>query len=77
MAGANAMTMPNSPMADPRRSGGKVSMSTVMTIGIKIPAPAACSKRPASSTGKLGPQPESAEPAVKISIDTVNRLRVE
>ena len=77
MAGANAMTMPNRPMAEPRRSGGKVSMSTVMTMGIRMPAPAACSKRPASSTGKLGPQPASAEPAVKMSIDTVNRLRVE
>ena len=40
-AGAKAMTMPNRPLAKPRFSGGNVSMMTVMTMGIRMPAPAA------------------------------------
>lgn len=52
--GANAMTMPNTPMAVPRRSMGNVHMSTVITSGMRMPAPAAWIKRPASSTGKFG-----------------------
>ena len=77
IAGANAMTTPNRPIALPRLSTGKVSMSTVITIGMRMPAPAACSKRPASSTGNDGPQPASRLPAVKMPIATTNRLRVE
>ena len=54
MAGANAMTMPNRPMAEPRRSGGKVSMSTVMTMGIKN-ARAGCLQQTASEQhGEIG-----------------------
>ena len=67
MAGANAMTMPKMPMAEPRRSGGNVSMSTVMTIGMRMPAPAACSKRPTSSTAKFGAMPASRLPTAKMA----------
>ena len=70
MAGPNAMTMPNRPMAVPRLSTGNVHMSTVITSGMRMPAPAACTRRPSSSTAKLGPQPASALLAVKMAMDT-------
>ena len=75
-AGANAMTMPNTPMAVPRRSTGNVHMSTVITSGMRMPAPAAWIRRPASSTGKSGPQAASAVPAVNRSMDARNSRRV-
>ena len=70
MAGPNAMTMPNRPMAVPRLSTGNVHMSTVITRGMRMPAPAACTSRPSSSTTKLGPQPARKLPNVKITMDT-------
>ena len=70
MAGANAMTMPKIPIAEPRRSTGKVSMSTVMTIGIRMPAPAACRRRPMSSTAKSGAMPAMRLPTAKMPIET-------
>ena len=76
-AGAKAITMPNSPLAKPRLSGGKVSMMTVMTMGMRMPAPAACSRRPHKSTKKLGPQPARALPPAKMSMDTMKSPRVE
>lgn len=36
-----AITMPKSPIAKPRRSIGNVSMSTLMTMGMRTPAPTA------------------------------------
>ena len=45
-------------------------MSTVITSGMRMPAPAACTRRPSSSTAKLGPQPASALPAVKMTRGT-------
>ena len=75
-AGANAMTMPNTPMAVPRRSMGNVHMSTVITSGMRMPAPAAWIKRPASNTGKFGPQAASAVPAVNRTMDARNSRRV-
>ena len=77
MAGANAITMLNSPMAVPRFSTGNVSMRTVMTMGMRMPAPAACTRRPSSSTGKLGPQPANRLPHVNMAMDARNRPRVE
>ena len=76
IAGPKAMTMPNSPMAVPCLSTGNVHMSTVMTSGMRIPAPAACTRRPISSTAKLGPQPASALPTVNTPMDTRNSRRV-
>ena len=51
-------------------------MSTVITSGIRMPAPAACTKRPPSSTGKLGPQAASAVPHVNKIMDVKNSRRV-
>ena len=45
-------------------------MSTVITRGMRMPAPAACTSRPSSSTTKLGPQPARKLPNVKITMDT-------
>ena len=69
IAGAKAMTMPKMPIAEPRRSTGKVSIRTVMTIGMRMPAPAACSKRPISSTAKSGAMPAMRLPMAKIAIE--------
>ena len=65
------------PMALPRRSGGKVNMSTVMTIGVRIPAPAACRSLPRSRTAKLGPHPAIRLPSAKVTIDTVKSRLTE
>ena len=37
MAGAKAITKPKMPMAEPRRSTGNTSMSTVMVTGMRMP----------------------------------------
>ena len=76
MAGPKAITTPNIPIAVPRRSTGNMSMSTVITIGIRIPAPAACAKRPISKRGKFGAKPQSKLPKAKMLMETINRERV-
>ena len=70
------MTRPNTPMAVPRRSTGNVHMSTVITSGMRMPAPAACTRRPASSTVKFGPHPASAVPTVNTIMAAKNSRRV-
>ena len=69
MVGANPMISPTMPMADPRRSRGISSSTTLNTMGITNPVAAACMTRPASSTGNTGasaatklPQPNSVRP---------------
>ena len=77
MAGAKAMTRPKMPMAEPRRSTGNTSMSTVMVTGIRMPAPAACTRRPPRSTGKLRPTAASSVPTANRLIENTNSFRVE
>lgn len=52
-AGANATISPKNPMAVPRLSGGNTVNSTVCMSGMVMPAPRACTMRPASSISKL------------------------
>ncbi len=73
MAGAKAMTRPKMPMAEPRLSTGKVISSTVMVMGMRMPAPAAWIRRPARITGKLKAKPHMAEPAANSDMETTNR----
>ena len=66
-AGAKPITSEMMPMALPRFSRGKMSRMTVKTMGMTAPVHAACSTRPASSSGKLGAKAASSDPAVKIT----------
>ena len=77
MAGPNAMTMPNRPMAVPRFSRGNTSKITVNTMGMDMPVQAACSTRPSSSTQKLGATAAAKLPAVKMTKADTNSWRVE
>jgi hypothetical protein len=77
IAGAKAITRPKIPMADPRRSTGNTSMSTVMVTGMRMPAPMACTSRPPKSTGKFGPTPAISVPTAKVAMENTNSLRVE
>ncbi len=52
-------------------------MSTVMVMGMSMPAPAACTSRPASSMGKLRPTAAMALPPANSSMEVMNSLRVE
>ena len=77
IAGAKAMTRPNSPIALPRLSTGNMIISTVMVMGMRMPAPAAWTRRPARSMAKVRPRPASSDPSVNRAIDAMKSLRVE
>src|SRR5699024_519157 len=72
IAGANAITSPNRPIAVPRFSLGKVKNSIVCINGIIIPAPAACKTRPINSIEKSIPTAQSNVPTAKILIAVKN-----
>ena len=77
MAGANAMTRPKMPMAAPRFSTGKLTRSTVMDMGMRMPAPMACTRRPARSTGKFGVRPHMSAPTRNSAMENRNSRLVE
>ena len=52
-------------------------MSTVMVTGMRMPAPEACTRRPARSTGKFGPRAARSVPAANSNIEDTNSFRVE
>ncbi len=77
IAGANATTSPNTPMAMPRFSTGKLTRSTVMDMGIRMPAPTACTMRPAKSTTKSGVNPHMTAPAMNTPMENRKSALVE
>lgn len=52
-------------------------MSTVMVTGMRMPAPAACTRRPPRSTGKLRPTAANSVPTANKLIENTNSFRVE
>ena len=77
MAGANATTRPKKPMAVPRLLGGNTVNSTVCMSGMVMPAPRACTMRPASSISKTCALAHSTVPAANSPMAVKNRARVE
>ena len=67
-AGANPITIPDMPMAEPRFSGGKIDNMIFCKSGIEIPTPAACTKRPINNVEKFGAAKQAIVPARKMLI---------
>src|SRR5690625_8042491 len=76
MAGANAMTRPNIPIAVPRFSIGKIRNIIVCNSGIISPAPDAWNTRPISNKLKLGATAATAVPNANKLIAVKNNFRV-
>ena len=68
-AGATAMTIVIVPIVAPRRSTGTSRSTVVISSGTITAVPAACTTRPASSTGNPGASALTSVPAVNSSID--------
>ena len=64
IAGATAMTIEMLPIITPRRAGGTSVITVVISSGIMIAVPLACTTRPARSTGKPGASAASRVPAL-------------
>ena len=66
----------HTPMAKPRRSGGKASASRVSVSGVAIAAPAPCVARATISRPMLGASAAAAEDTVNSAMPVMNiRLR--
>src|SRR5699024_2957121 len=74
--GANTITNPAIPMANPRVSLGQISIITVIIHGIIIHAPDACITRTTINTEKFVLNKQTIVPKEKINIDVINNLRV-
>ena len=61
-AGATDMTMEMLPMVRPRRSAGTMFSTVVISNGIMIAVPEACTMRPISSTEKPGARKQTSVP---------------
>ena len=64
MAGATAITMEMLPITTPRRIGGTSVITVVISSGIMIAVPPACTTRAASSTANPGATAASSVPAL-------------
>ena len=75
-AGAAVNIMVITPMAVPRRLGGKMLRMPLNSSGTKKAADTACTMRPASNTPKLGARAQINEPARKVAWVMSTILRV-
>ena len=74
MIGATTTPIPNTAIAEPRFSGGKLSRRTDCAMGCKAPPPAPCSMRANINMPKLVAAPHNAEDSVKITMQTIKNL---
>ena len=75
-AGATDMTMEMLPMVLPRSCGGTSVITVVMSSGIMIAVPLACTTRPTSSTSNPGAIAAIAVPRLNRLIARMNTVRV-
>ena len=64
---ATPAVAPHSPMAAPRRSGGKVRVMTAMVCGVMSAAPSPCTARATISSSSVPESPHHREASVKIT----------
>ncbi|CAH0134567.1 hypothetical protein SRABI128_00157 [Microbacterium sp. Bi128] len=67
---ATPAVAPHSPMAAPRRWGGKVRVMTAMVCGVMSAAPSPCTARAMMSTSSDEARPHASEARVKIARPT-------
>ncbi len=68
MAGATDITIEMLPMVLPRDSGGTRFITVVISSGIMIAVPTACTTRPSTSSPSPGATAQSSVPRVKVDI---------
>ena len=76
MAGASAITMLTRPIIRPRACGGTTFMMVVISSGIMIAVPEACTTRPTSRVGKPGETRAMRVPSENRLIAAMNITRV-
>ena len=76
MVGANPTIRLTTPMAEPRRSRGITSSTTLNTMGMMKPVAQACMTRPASNAGNAGASTASRLPQPNSAMPPMNRRRV-
>ena len=76
IAGASEITRPTRPIMRPRERGGTTFIIVVMSSGIMMPVPRACTTRPVSSTAKPGATRQISVPRLKSDIAAMNTCRV-
>lgn len=74
-AGATEITMEISPITRPRRDSGTTLSTVVISSGIMIAVPTACTTRPVSSRPNVGARPAIAVPAVNVPMARMNTAR--
>src|SRR5699024_8778137 len=77
MAGANEITNPAIPIANPRFSKGKININIVIINGINTPAPIAWIIRPTIKNEKLGVIKQTNVPTINVPIEKRKSLLVE
>ena len=75
IAGATAITMEMTPIVRPRRSAGTTLRTVVMSNGIMIAVPTACTTRPATSIGNTTANEANSVPPVNVLIAMTNTIR--
>ena len=76
IAGATEMTMEMFPMVLPREAGATRVMTVVMSSGIMMAVPLACTMRPTSSTSKPGASAAIRVPVLNSVIAAMKTGRV-
>ncbi len=76
IAGASEITMLTRPIMRPRMAAGTTVISVVMSSGIMMAVPEACTTRATSSIGKPGARNATSVPAENSDIAATNIVRV-
>ena len=72
---ASAVTLPYTPVAQPRRSGGKAALSSASASGMIMAAPAPCTVRATTSAPTDGARAQAADAAAKRTSPAANIRR--